>query len=137
MALTTFKLVNGDIPVNNSTGMPILVSGSEKFRQDIREVIEIDAGLDSLVGLVDSPTTLRAEISRRLTSAFDRYARLQDSIQRFDRPPSETFGRLLRVDVAPLRDPRTGEFALTKYSYRVDVLSLAKTRETVSGLIVR
>lgn len=56
---STLRVTSGDIIVSSSTGRPILVSGQNKLRQDIKEFFEISvtatgfgSGLSDLIGLV-------------------------------------------------------------------------------------
>lgn len=149
----TLKLTNGDVSFSSATGRPFLLTGTDKFKQDIRENLDsaqqtdgTGAGLEDLIGLLGDPFSLRAEMNNRLTVAFEAYKKLQQSIQRSDRTPEERFGQLRTLTVVPLASilspvlttsfVNTGEVSKTSLAFRVDVLSAAKTTPTtVTGTI--
>lgn len=136
--MLTLKLVNGDIPVGRATGRPLTIQGAEKFSQDVREALDVLANLNGVIGIVGDVFSLRAEISRRVSTAFDTYKAMQDAVQRTTRPVEERFSRVVQVNIFPLRDPTSGTLAATSFAYRVDVLSVkgGKTA-SLTGVLAR
>ena len=143
--MLTFEVVNGDIPHSESTGRPRTVEGEVKFRQDVRENLNTSlqengtgANLDNLISTIGDTFSIRAELSRRVTSAFEAYQAVQNSIQRFERPLSERISRVVYVNCVPLRDAQTGEISHTSFAFKVDVLSgQVGTTASVTGSLVR
>lgn len=136
--MLTLKVIDGDIPVGAATGRPLTLSGTSKFSQDVEEVLDILADLRGMIGLIGDTFTIRAEVSRRLTTAFASYKAAQDAVQKSTRPVEERFSRTAQVIVLPLRDPTSGTFTATSYAYRVDVLSVkGGTATTVTGVLAR
>jgi hypothetical protein len=142
----TFIIVNGDIQHSSATGRPLTVEGHEKFRQDVRENLEIEAqpngtgaDLQNVISLIGDVFSLRMEITRRISTAFDAYRAAQDQIQKFDRTENERFSRVAQVVCSPVRDTQTGLLSSTTYAFRVDVLSRNPRAgaATLSGTLVR
>jgi len=139
----TFKIFNGDIPFNSATGRPLVVSGNEKFNQDVEEnlgtVVQSNgtgAGLEGVIGLIGDAFSLRAEISRRVKESFDYLKRIHDSVQRYNRAPEEVFNRVVQVVVTPLKTQGTQRLDPTRYAFRVDVVSnrgKVSTSGSISG----
>ena len=138
MTTYTAKLMDWDVEVDDATGRPVELTGREKFKQDIREVLERDADLESLVGIVDI-FSVRAELTRRLQTSLEVYKARQNAIQRVDLDDAERFERIANIQVFPVRDPATGEITNTQLAYRLDVLSArgANSPATVTGVLVR
>lgn len=135
----TFKVTNGDIAINEATGRPLTIEAKDKLRQDVRENIESEAqldgtgaDLDGVIAFLGDVYSIRAEISQRIIESFEALKRVQDSVQRFDRQTKERISRVTQVLVTPIQNPSTGQFALTDFAFRVDVLSVAGGGESVS-----
>ena len=141
----TFKIDKNDVIISSATGRPIEIEGKEKFTQDVRETLETDvqangtgAGLKSVIRLLGDVFSLRAEISRRISDAFDAYKAIQDATQKFDRTAEERFGKVAQLIVLPLRDPSTGSFSNTDYAWRADILSVkGSDPSSITGFIRR
>lgn len=131
--------------MSRSTGRPLTLEGTPKFRQDVTENLSTKAqadgtgaDLDGLIGLVGDIFSLRAEMSKRIMESFGFYKGLQDRIQRFDRASEERFSRVTQTIAMPLRDPRTGTITNTSIAMRVDVISVQGGRPvTVSQVLLR
>lgn len=127
---TTFKIKNGDVVRDESSGRPITISGAEKLSQDLKEAAGIliqpngfGFGLVSVLGKVEDPIALRVEISRLIRDGIASIQRLQERYHRNDRSSSEKISRLVNVVVMPLRPSGSLEISKTTYAYRFDVLT--------------
>ena len=83
----TFKVYDGDVVINPSSGRPSTITGLDKLRQDIYEFLSVQvlpsgfgAGLDDLVGMVSiSSTMMTSLISRQIYQGIDAFILLQSS----------------------------------------------------------
>ncbi len=123
----TFLIRDGGVVINRSSGGPVMVSGAEKARQDVANMLgteftpdDIGASLDTIVGSVpQSPAQVRQLIRARVTRAFNTLLSLQKRFNRRSRSSVETFSRLANVTASTTAsDP-------TAYVFRVDVTTVA------------
>ena len=136
--MLTFKIVNGDVPFNQATGRPAMLSSTDKFTQDVGQALDIVANLNGVIGLVGDVFSLRAEISRRIDAAFAAYKAAQDTVQKSDRPPEERFSRIVQVVVVPIRGPSSGSYDMTTFAFRVDALSVKGSQPaSITGVLAR
>lgn len=99
---TTFKISNGDIVTSGATGKFLLVSESDKLRQDIKEFFTVNvlpsgfgAGLDQLIGVVEvSPEIFMSLADRQIRDGLSKFIDLIRADSRIQRLASE---RILNV----------------------------------------
>jgi hypothetical protein len=91
----TFLLTSyGDVTISMAVGQPTLISGSQKFSQDMSELLAVNvpigAGLGSLIGTVpDNPLIMSALGDQRIRNAADNYQALQQGSPQIPRLPNE------------------------------------------------
>lgn len=119
-----------------------MISGQQKFAQDVQQNLLFDpradgtgAGVNQAVGYVGDVFSIRAKLSNGITNAFNAYAAVQSSAQKYDRLPNERFSRVANIQVYPSTGAN-GNVDPTTYVFRVDVLSVAGDGlTTVTGVI--
>lgn len=140
--MNTLQIVNGDAVLNSATGRPRSVTETEKLRQDVTEILNLDAptgaGISSskVIGLIGDPFSLRAELSGRINSAFARYQQAQQNTQRASRTSKETFGAIRQLVVTPVRTQGVNRVSKTTYAYQLDVVSLSQANVAVAQAIL-
>ena len=146
MALT-FKITNGDVEINGSTGRPkmvgndikenILSKAKEKTSQDIREMLSISkilsgagAGIADLIGVVHQVGFLSTKVlvQRQITSSFNNLVRLQ-SLRPGVRVLNERFSRITLFRILQDKDR-------TSFRFRLDVVTDGGGNVSQSGTIV-
>lgn len=142
----TFKIVDGDVVLNEAVGRPYELEDTPKLTQDVRETLDSDvqddgtgAGLDDLIGVTEGALSLRAEMSQNLEHAFAALKAVQERVQRFDRTRKERISQVVSVVVLPLKNPGSAQVDQTQFAYRVDVISAEVGGEPISttGVLVR
>lgn len=124
----------GDIVISAMNGRPILISGSDKFSQDMSEIIAANipqgAGLQGLVGLVPaSPLAMTAVGGQRIRDAANSYKALQQSDLGTPRVPAEI---LSDVPIITFSESATDQ---TEYDFFVQFMSLQGTTLAKAGVI--
>lgn len=143
MATVTYKIVNGDFVLDDSTGRFVTVSGHDKLRQDVEESLSIDqlpdgrgAGLDEMIGFVGDNGEITTEVQIRIATALGTLKSFQSNVQRAFRDPKELLSRIAQIVVAPLQRAGQANPSRTIYTYRVDVVSADKDSDVaqITGL---
>lgn len=131
----TFLIQRGSVVINRSSGGPVMVSGAQKARQDVANMLgteftpdDIGASLDSIVGSVPrSSAQVRQQVRNRVNRAFSTLLSLQRRFNRRTRTADETLSRLVNVQASTLAaDP-------TAYIFRVVVTTVAGESITFGG----
>lgn len=136
---STFTIKNGDI-VYNASGSIQMVSGKDKTRQDLSEMLAIDTQSDGFgAGLAevlehhqDYDDGLDANVEflirERLSAASARFIAMQKRSAN-NRVPSEIIARVVNIDVSrDSTDPRT-------YRWRIDFQTQDQLYSTLRGRI--
>lgn len=103
----TFKITNGDVVISAVSGKPSLVSDSQKLRQDLSEFFTVNmqpsgfgAGLDQLIGIVESSSDLYISLAYRyITNGIANFIRLQKSDTRIPRSSLESISKLGYINI--------------------------------------
>lgn len=117
----TYKIANGDIVFDASTGRPHMISDQEKLRQDIDHYTT--NSVVNVIGRIDSIEGLRAEVSTRLRAALSGLQSAQEQGQRRDRTNGERLGSIRKILVGPVS--RGNKQVKTMVTYVIEVLSAA------------
>jgi hypothetical protein len=144
---TAFKISNGDVVVNNSTGRPKLIgnplneTNREQSRlktsQDLRRCLSINsiidgsgAGLFEIIGNTDTIgiTSTQILLNKRIRQMFAAVLRLQN--QRLGvRPSSERFSNISLLRIFTENNDQT------IFRFRLDVRTRLGNELTLSGLL--
>jgi hypothetical protein len=132
----TFKIENGDV-VLGANGSPRTVTGLEKTKQDLREVLSNDlqpngfgAGLTRLVGrVVESPLIFSLEVQQRIAQAINRWIALQRTSQSLDRPAAERVESIALLRAAPQRG------SLVNFAFHVTIRTASRAEVDQSGTV--
>lgn len=144
---TTFKINNGDVVMNTSTGRPKLVGNTinendpakarEKTSLDLQRSLSIErlsdgsgAGIIELVGNVEEigASSAQSLLNRRIRNMFSSILSLQRR-RPGARPASERFARIILLIInADRQDPTT-------FRFRLDTQTAEGLRQTTSGTI--
>lgn len=121
----TFKIRDGDILMNSSTGKCIMVTGTDKLKQDLNEFFTVHiqpsgfgAGIEQLIGIVPISSEIFAGLAdRQIRDGILELRNLQRSDATIPRTTDERILGVTNVQVeADHQDP-------TKYFFRVNVLT--------------
>jgi len=148
MALT-FKISDGDVEFNTSTGRPkligneigenVLSKSKEKARQDLQGALSIDrinsgagAGISELVGLVKQTgfASTKVLLQRQINNMFRSLVRLQNRRPNI-RTDNERFSSITLFRI--IEQPATG--VKTAYKFRLDVVTVGRGSIIQSGTI--
>jgi hypothetical protein len=146
MALT-FKITNGDVEMNTSTGRPKMLGNDigedsipkarEKVSQDMQRSLSINrirsgtgAGISELVGLVQNVgfTSIKVILQRQITNMFSSLIRLQN-IRSNIRPNNERFDKITLFRVL------TDNTTKSSFKFRLDVTTVGGTTDIQSGTV--
>jgi hypothetical protein len=121
----TFLIQNGDWVVSSASGRPIVISGPEKTKQDIKEFFEIDiqpngfgAGITSLVGMVaKTGSDMSGLIDRQITDGIAHFRSIQIADVNTPRTADERIFGVTNIRASQDRsDP-------TKYTFGANVVT--------------
>lgn len=136
----TFKVVDGDVVVDQSSGRPVLITGREKLRQDLRQMLTqrrgangFGAGLDDIVALVADAVVIQSEITRRIRRGAQVLQSLQDRFHANQRSPEERLSGIAALQVG--QAVQDGQRSRTSYAFRVEFRSVAGLPTTLSGAV--
>lgn len=134
MTTYTIKVTDGDFVINEATGRPVEITGTEKLRQDVRDTISM-AALSELIGQPRDQFAIRGAIMERVSNAFENYREAQATYQTSDRDTTEIFDNITALYVVPMR---TSDQTLsnTDYAYKVEISSRARESLLHTGVIV-
>ncbi|KKL62268.1 hypothetical protein LCGC14_2186910, partial [marine sediment metagenome] len=143
----TFKITNGDVEVNTSTGRPKMIGNAlneniffkakEKTSQDMRRSLSINrirngtgAGMAELVGTVQQVgfLSIKVLLQRQILNMFSSLIR-QQSIRPGVRPRNERFKKITLFRILPSSTEKTS------YIFRLDVTTVGGGKITESGTI--
>jgi hypothetical protein len=126
---TTIKIENGDIVISSVSGRPVVISGSNKIRQELYEFFSINiqyngfgSGLEQLIGLTTVDSNVIASLAdRQIRDGIADFIAIQKADVLTNRTPDEIIVGITQVQVQQDRqDP-------TKYSFFVNVLTQSGT----------
>jgi hypothetical protein len=134
---TTFKIENGDVVVNAANGQPLLLADGTKLKQDLAELLSIEAkednigaGLEQIIdGSPRDVFSVRADVSRNIRAAVRRMQALQAKFQRNERPPTERLRDLSLLYVTNLQG------SITSYVFRAEFSTSASSKVPVTGVL--
>ena len=146
MALT-FKITNGDVELNTSTGRPKLIGNSlnenviakakEKTSQDMRRSLSINrirngtgAGISELVGMTSSvgDASMKVLLQRQILNMFSSIIR-QQNIRSNVRPRNERLASITLFRIIP------DAVSKTAFNFKLDVVTVGGLTITQSGTI--
>lgn len=116
----TFRIRDGDVRISHSTGRPVMVTGTPKTRQDIREMLLVDVqpsgfgtGLSSLVGTTPPSSAMLTHMVRmRIMDSIRALQRLRGR-RRGAHGPEEVVVGVDRLSVSRrLDNPKAVSFSL-------------------------
>lgn len=147
MALT-FKITNGDVVLNTSSGKPVMLGNDlneniaskakDKASQDLGGALSINrirsgagAGISELVGVMQEVGFISTKVllQRQITNMFSSLIRLQ-SIRSGVRPNNERFSNITLFKIT--QNPYNG----TLYNFRLDISTVGGGTIVKSGTIV-
>lgn len=134
---TTFKIENGDVVINAANGQPLLLADGTKLRQDLAELLSVEAqdddigaGLEQIIdGSPRDVFSVRADVSRNIRAAIRRMQALQAQFHRNERPPTERLRDLSLLYVTNLQG------SLTSYVFRAEFSTAASSKVPVTGVL--
>lgn len=121
----TFKVTNGDVVINRSSGQPELVRRDTKLRQDLRIALATSARADNVGAGIEDVLTGQAATAQFVQRAIQRRVRnmvaaiqdLQDRWQRNQRSREERLLRAQTIQVSTTaQDP-------TAFIFKADFVS--------------
>lgn len=130
---STFKMSNGDVRISAMSGRPTLVSGLQKTRQDVHEMLTIDtlpngfgAGIISSVGVTaPSPQILVNLTKMRISRAIDNLRTIRLA-RRHVHGPDEIVVKVEQLHVAPaFGNPKEIEFSVRLRTAAGDVAGVS------------
>ena len=143
----TFKIFDGDVEVNGSTGRPKLIGNAvnednianarEKTSQDMRGALSIDrilsgagAGIAELVGVMQQTGFLstRVLLQRQINNMFKSLIRLQNK-RPAARPDNEKFSKITLFRIV------SNPGSKTSFKFRLDVVTEGGGTLTQSGTV--
>lgn len=144
---TTFKVVNGDVTMNTSSGRPKTIGNdigetdsgvsSFKTKQDLHRCLSLvtlrngtTAGLQGLIGTVPNfgASAIAVMVNRRIRSMFAAILREQNKRPSI-RPNSEKFKSISVLRVFPSKDDKTG------FRFRLGVRTVNRSVTEISGIV--
>lgn len=134
---STFRISNGDVVINGSSGQPDLIKDGPKLRQDIRIALgtgarrdNVGAGLDQVIGRsAVTVAAVRSRIRDRIARSIANMRSLQTRYNRAERPRQERI-----VDFRDLRVQTVADDP-TSFYFSIRVIS-ADNRTTAFGATV-